>query len=211
MPDVPTVVPTRGTATSHISTAEWQSFELRMRHRRAQRCLLRAEVALEAGFPGDARAALDEARGRANALSITPNQAERYGLSLNRDGQRRTAFELLSYPTVGITDIARIWPEFAALDRKIAEQLEIDAKYAVYLERQASDVAAYRRDESLALPDDLDYGAMTALSWEVRQKLESIRPRTIGQAGRIDGMTPAALTLLAVHARRKGPRKAATP
>jgi len=154
-------------------------------------------------------AALEEARERARAVSITPNQAERHGLTLNRDGQRRSAFELLSYPTIGIADIARVWPEFAALDATIRLQLEIDAKYAVYLERQASDVAAYRRDESLALPDDLDYAAMTALSWEARQKLQSIRPRTIGQAGRIDGVTPAALTLLAAHMRRKGPRKAA--
>ena len=125
-------------------------------------------------------------RGAASAPERSPSrriEAERHGLNLNRDGQRRTAFELLSYPTVGIAEVARIWPEFAALDAKIAEQLEIDAKYAVYLERQAADVAAYRRDESLELPDDLDYAAMTALSWEVRQKLQSIRPRTIGQAG----------------------------
>jgi tRNA uridine 5-carboxymethylaminomethyl modification enzyme len=154
-------------------------------------------------------AALEEARAHSRAVSITPNKAERHGLNLNQDGLRRTAFELLSYPTVGIAEVARVWPEFAALDATIAEQLEIDAKYAVYLERQASDVAAYRRDESLTLPDDLDYAAMTALSWEVRQKLQSIRPRTIGQAGRIDGVTPAALTLLAAHMRRKGPRKAA--
>jgi tRNA uridine 5-carboxymethylaminomethyl modification enzyme len=154
-------------------------------------------------------AALEQARARARAVSITPNQAERHGLNLNRDGQRRTAFELLSYPTVGVADVARVWPEFATLDPTIAEQLEIDAKYAVYLERQASDVAAYRRDESLALPDELDYAAMTALSCEVRQKLQSIRPRTIGQAGRIDGVTPAALTLLAAHIRRKRGRKAA--
>jgi len=96
------------------------------------------------------------------------------------------------------------------MDEKIAEQLEIDAKYAVYLDRQASDVAAYRRDEGLELPPDLDYGAMAGLSTEVKQKLTAIRPRTIGQAGRIDGVTPAALTLLAAHIRRKrSPGKAA--
>jgi tRNA uridine 5-carboxymethylaminomethyl modification enzyme len=153
--------------------------------------------------------ALEQARGRARSVSVTPNEAERHGLSLNRDGQRRTAFELLSYPDVRMTDVARIWPEFAALDPKIAEQLEIDAKYAVYLDRQAADVAAFRRDEGLELSDDLDYAAMTALSWEVRHKLQSIRPRTIGQAGRIDGVTPAALTLLAAHIRRNGSRAAA--
>jgi tRNA uridine 5-carboxymethylaminomethyl modification enzyme len=154
--------------------------------------------------------ALAEARRLAGSVSITPNEADRYGLRLNRDGQRRTAFELLSYPTIGLAEITRIWPEFGAMDEKIAEQLEIDAKYAVYLDRQASDVAAYRRDEGLELPPDLDYGAMAGLSTEVRQKLTWIRPRTIGQAGRIDGVTPAALTLLAAHIRRKrSPGKAA--
>src|SRR5262249_42657761 len=92
---------------------------------------------------------------------------------------------------------------FAALDPRIGEQLEVDAKYAVYLDRQAADVAAYRRDESLELQDGLDYASMTGLSMEVRQKLDTIRPRTIGQASRIDGVTPAALTLLAAHVRRK--------
>jgi tRNA uridine 5-carboxymethylaminomethyl modification enzyme len=148
-------------------------------------------------------AALEQARATARAHAITPNAAARHGLNLNRDGQRRTAFELLAYPDIGIPVLARIWPEFANLDSKIAEQLEIDAKYAVYLDRQAADVAAFRRDESLELSPDLDYAAMRGLSTEVRQKLESIRPRTIGQAGRIDGMTPAALTLLAAHIRRK--------
>jgi tRNA uridine 5-carboxymethylaminomethyl modification enzyme len=152
--------------------------------------------------------ALDAAREMARTRSITPNAAARQGLSLNRDGQRRTAFELLSYPDVGIAQLARLWPEFANLESYIAEQLEIDAKYAVYLDRQAADVAAFRRDESLELAEDLDYAAMRGLSTEVRQKLESIRPRTIGQAGRIDGVTPAALTLLVAHVRRKTRRAA---
>jgi tRNA uridine 5-carboxymethylaminomethyl modification enzyme len=147
---------------------------------------------------------LAAARELAHSVSITPNEAERHGLSLNRDGQRRTAFELLSYPGVSLADVAMIWPQLGELDHKTGEQLEIDAKYAVYLERQAADVAAYRRDESLELRDDLDYAAMAGLSIEVRQKLQSIRPRTIGQAGRIDGITPAALTLLAAHIRRRG-------
>jgi len=151
---------------------------------------------------------LRQARQAAHSVSITPNEAERYGLSLNRDGQRRTAFELLSYPTIGFSDIARIWPEFSSIERRIGEQLEIDAKYAVYLDRQANDVAAYRRDDSLELRDDLDYDALAGLSTEIRQKLQSIRPRTIAQASRIDGITPVALTLLAAHVRRKAAGKA---
>jgi tRNA uridine 5-carboxymethylaminomethyl modification enzyme len=150
---------------------------------------------------------LEAATQIATTVSITPNEAERHGLNLNRDGQRRTAFELLSYPTIGLADVARIWPELASLDRATGDQLEINAKYAVYVERQAADVAAFRRDESLELREDLDFAAIPGLSHEVRQKLQSIRPRTIGHAGRIDGITPAALTLLAAFIRR-GPRPA---
>jgi tRNA uridine 5-carboxymethylaminomethyl modification enzyme len=151
-------------------------------------------------------AALNDARAMAEALNVTPNEAARHGLELRRDGQRRSAFDLLSYPDIGIADIARIWPRFAALDAKIAEQLEIDAKYAVYLDRQAADVESYRRDEALALGDDIDYVTLPGLSNEVRHKLQTHKPRTIGHASRIDGITPAALTLLAAHVHR-GRRK----
>ena len=147
--------------------------------------------------------ALREALAFARSVAVTPSEAARFGLALNRDGQRRTAFDLLSYPDVSFSDLARIWPRFHELTPVIAEQLEIDAKYAVYLERQAADVASYRRDESLILPDDIDYAVVTGLSNEVRQKLAAVRPRTLGQAGRIDGVTPAALTLLAATVRRQ--------
>ena len=134
---------------------------------------------------------------------MTPNEAARYGLALRKDGHRRSAFELLSYPDIGIGDLARIWPRFAELDPKIAEQVEIDAKYEVYLSRQAADVESYRRDESLVLADDIDYATLPGLSNEVRHKLQAHRPRTIGHASRIDGITPAALTLLVAHMRRQ--------
>jgi tRNA uridine 5-carboxymethylaminomethyl modification enzyme len=137
----------------------------------------------------------------AKSVSLTPNEAERYGLTLNRDGQRRSAFELLSFPSIGIDTVRRIWPRLAAFPARILRQLEIDAKYDVYLSRQAADIAAFRRDESLTLPEGLDYAGVKGLSNEARQKLSSIRPQTIGQAGRIDGMTPAALTLLVAHVR----------
>jgi tRNA uridine 5-carboxymethylaminomethyl modification enzyme len=149
-------------------------------------------------------AALNAATEFARSVSLTPNEAERHGLALNRDGQRRSAFELLSFPTIGVEDLRGIWPELNAFAPKILEQLEIDAKYDVYLSRQAADIAAFRRDESLELPDEIDYGRVKGLSNEARQKLSAIRPRTIGQAGRIDGLTPAALTLLVAHVRRKG-------
>ncbi len=145
---------------------------------------------------------LNEALAFAKSVSLTPKEAARYGLSLNKDGQRRTGFDLLSYPTVTIADLTKIWPRFGELAPKIAEQIEVDAKYAVYLSRQAADIAAYRRDESFALPDDFDYAALPGLSNEMKQKLQVHRPRTIGHASRIDGVTPAALTLLVAHVRR---------
>jgi len=148
-------------------------------------------------------AALKNARAMAQALNVTPNEAARHGLELRRDGQRRSVFDLLSYPDIGIADIARIWPRFSELDGKIAEQIEIEAKYAVYLDRQAADVESYRRDESLALGDDIDYVTLPGLSNEVRHKLQAHKPRTIGHASRIDGITPAALTLLAAYVHRE--------
>jgi tRNA uridine 5-carboxymethylaminomethyl modification enzyme len=156
---------------------------------------------------GEKAAALEAALTLARSLSVTPNEAERHGLALKKDGQRRSAIDILSYPNIGMADAVRIWPQLAAIAPAIAQQVETDAKYAVYLDRQNADVAAYRRDESLRLPDDFAYSEMTALSMEVRQKLESVRPQTLGQAGRIDGMTPAALTLLAARIRRGGRSK----
>jgi tRNA uridine 5-carboxymethylaminomethyl modification enzyme len=150
----------------------------------------------------DKMAALTAVRERARNLSVTPSEAARFGLSLNLDGQRRSAFDLLSHQDIGIAEIGRIWPEFQEVPGPIATQLETDAKYAVYLERQAADVAAFRRDEAYEIPETIDYAAVPGLSNEARQKLAGVRPRTIGHASRLDGITPAALTLLAAFVRR---------
>jgi tRNA uridine 5-carboxymethylaminomethyl modification enzyme len=155
-------------------------------------------------------AALTAARSMARGLTVSPSEAGRFGFALNRDGQRRTAFELLSYPDVGLADVARIWPEFLDVPSGLGIQLEIDAKYAVYLDRQAAEVAAFKRDEAFAIPDAIDYAAVPGLSNEVRQKLSAARPRTIGQAGRLDGITPAALVLLAAFVRRGQLRRVAS-
>jgi len=154
-------------------------------------------------------AALDEARALARSLAVTPNEAARYGLSLNRDGQRRSAFELLAYPEVGWEQVTAIWPQLNDIPGEIAVHLEIDAKYDVYLARQAADVEAFRRDESLILTD-VDYDAVPGLSNEARHKLAAARPRTIGQAARIEAMTPAALGILAAYLRREARRSAAS-
>lgn len=149
--------------------------------------------------------ALKAAKSLAKSLSVTPNEVARHGIALNRDGQRRTAFEMLAYPEVEWANITSIWPQLGAVDPGIAVHLEIDAKYDVYLARQAADVQAFRRDEGLVLTD-VDYSAVPGLSNEARQKLEKARPRTIGQAGRIEAMTPAALAILAAYLRRESRR-----
>ena len=199
---------TRGVSEPYRMFTSRAEYRLQLRADNADQRLTDKGIAI--GCVGAERArmhqennsALNDAREFAKSVSLTPKEAERHGLSLNKDGQRRTAFELLSYPNVTITDLAKIWPRFRALAPKIAEQIEIDAKYDVYLSRQAADIAAYRRDESFELPDDFDYGTLPGLSNEMKQKLQVHRPRTIGQAGRIDGVTPAALTLLVAHVRR---------
>jgi len=149
--------------------------------------------------------ALSRARGLLEGLSLTPNAAARHGLKVNLDGMRRSAFDLLALPDVSIGSLAAIWPELTGIAPKIATQIEIDAKYAVYLDRQTKDIEAFRRDEALAIPDHVDYAGLPGLSNEIRARLEKIRPRTMGQALRIEGMTPAAMTLLASKLRRAGP------
>jgi tRNA uridine 5-carboxymethylaminomethyl modification enzyme len=206
---------TRGVSEPYRMFTSRAEYRLTLRADNADQRLTARGIVL--GCVGAARArrhaertaALAAAHDYARSVSLTPTQANRHGLALNRDGQRRSAFELLSYPDVGVRELAGIWPAFNDIPAKIAEQLEIDAKYAVYLDRQAADISAFRRDERLELPDEIDYATLKGLSNEVRQRLASIRPRTVGQAGRIEGVTPAALTLLAAHVRRESRRPAA--
>jgi tRNA uridine 5-carboxymethylaminomethyl modification enzyme len=148
------------------------------------------------------RDALARARASLESVSLTPSEAARHGLKLKQDGARRTAFELLALPDISLENLKAIWPELSAIAPKTAVQIEIDAKYAVYLERQTKDIEAFRRDEALALPAALDYGGMPGLSNEIRTRLLAVRPKSLGQAARIEGMTPAALTLLAARVRR---------
>jgi tRNA uridine 5-carboxymethylaminomethyl modification enzyme len=153
---------------------------------------------------GSWQARLQAVRERLEALSLTPQQAASFGLSLNQDGIRRTAFQLLSHPDVSLTCLQRVWPELQGIEPRVAERLETDATYAVYLTRQASDIAAYRRDESILLAEGIDFWELPGLSNEIKTKLDAVKPATLGQAARIEGMTPAAITLLAAHARKRG-------
>jgi tRNA uridine 5-carboxymethylaminomethyl modification enzyme len=199
---------TRGVSEPYRMFTSRAEYRLQLRADNADQRLTQTGIdigcvgAERANMHREKSAALKDARELSNSVSLTPKEAERHGIALNKDGQRRTAFEMLSYPNISIADLARVWPRFAEIDAKITEQIEIDAKYDVYLSRQAADVAAYRRDEGFALPDDFDYAALPGLSNEMKQKLQAHRPRTIGHASRIDGVTPAALTLLVAHIRR---------
>jgi tRNA uridine 5-carboxymethylaminomethyl modification enzyme len=142
---------------------------------------------------------LDQGRALMRSLTLTPNEAQKHGVAVRLDGTRRTAFELFSLPGVDFPVLAGIWPELHGIGQDAVEQLEIDARYSGYLDRQEADILAFRRDESLSLPDELDYSAVCGLSAEAVQKLAAIRPATLGQASRIDGVTPAALTLVLAH------------
>ncbi|TCU70495.1 tRNA uridine 5-carboxymethylaminomethyl modification enzyme [Bradyrhizobium sp. R2.2-H] len=199
---------TRGISEPYRMFTSRAEYRLTLRADNADQRLTEKGIAL--GCVGSARIrhhrtkmdALNAARALSKSLTITPNEAIKHGLSLNRDGQRRSAFELMAYPEIGWSQIRAIWPELAAIDPVIATHLEIDAKYDVYLERQSADVEAFRRDEGMVL-SDVDYQQVPGLSNEVRAKLEKARPFTVGQAGRIDGMTPAALGILAAYLRRE--------
>jgi tRNA uridine 5-carboxymethylaminomethyl modification enzyme len=153
--------------------------------------------------------ALADGRHLLDRLAVTPNEAARHGLDINKDGRRRTAFELLAYPAIGFEHLRAIWPELGRVQPGIAAQLEVDARYASYVDRQEADIAAFRKEESVRIQADFDYAALVGLSAEVRQKLESLRPATLAQAARMEGATPAALMLLLAHVRRGTERKTA--
>jgi tRNA uridine 5-carboxymethylaminomethyl modification enzyme len=146
---------------------------------------------------------LSEARALASQLKATPTALAKRGITINQDGVARSALDLLAYPDIGWETIMALWPDLGCIPSDVAGQLAIDARYDGYLARQRRDIAAYRRDEALALPADLDYAAIGTLSNEVRQKLQAHRPATLGQASRISGVTPAALVALLKYVRRQ--------
>ena len=205
---------TRGITEPYRMFTSRAEYRLTLRADNADQRLTDKGIAL--GCVGQARSqrhrekmvALEAAKSLARSLAITPNEAARHGLALNRDGHRRTAFELLAYPEIEWAALRSIWPELSAIEPSIAVHLEIDAKYDVYLKRQTADVDAFRRDEGLVLAD-IDYADVPGLSNEARSKLQAAQPRTVGQAGRLDGLTPAALGILAAYLRREARRKTA--
>jgi tRNA uridine 5-carboxymethylaminomethyl modification enzyme len=148
------------------------------------------------------RDALAKARDLAKALTITPNEARRHGLELNHDGIRRSAYDLLAHTNIDLIRLRNIWPELGSIDERSGEALETEARYAVYLERQSADALVVRREEARLIPADLDFSALPGLSNELKQKMRMRGPRSIAEAQRIDGMTPAALGIILAHVRQ---------
>ena len=136
-------------------------------------------------------------------LKISPSKAEKYGINIAKDGINRTANQILSQISVNMQKIRQIWPEIGYFSREIDEQLEINSHYKGYLKKQNADILAFKRDENLIIPDNIDYNKFSGLSNEVKSKFNKIRPKTMGQALRIDGITPAAVYILLSHLKRK--------
>ncbi len=200
---------TRGVSEPYRMFTSRAEYRLTLRADNADQRLTAAGIG--AGAVGAARALAYEAKARVleaartlcSGLRLSPTELARRGLKVNQDGVARTAMDLLAYPDVDAGVLAGVWPELASLEPHIAEQMGIEAQYAGYLDRQDADIRAFRRDEGLRLPVEIDYASVLGLSHEVRQKLAKARPATLGQAARVDGVTPAALTTLMIHVKQK--------
>ncbi|MCY4406444.1 MAG: tRNA uridine-5-carboxymethylaminomethyl(34) synthesis enzyme MnmG, partial [Rhodospirillaceae bacterium] len=206
---------TQGVSEPYRMFSSRAEYRLRLRPDNADRRLTARGI--EAGCVGGERArrfaaksaALKGAGDLLDSLDATPDSLRRHGISANRDGRRRSARELIGYPDVTLQELAALWPALAGLESEIVQALENDAHYRGYVERQEADIAAFRRDEALRLPGDLRFDAVGGLSHEMRQRLAAARPATLGAAGRVPGVTPAALTALLAHVRKTDPRKSA--
>jgi tRNA uridine 5-carboxymethylaminomethyl modification enzyme len=198
----------RGVSEPYRIFTSRAEYRLRLRADNADQRLTPTGIAL--GCVGAARAqafaaksqVLADGRRQLESLALTPNEAARHGLEINKDGRRRSAFELLAYPGVSWQHLGAIWPAIGRLPDWAAAQLEVDARYASYVAQQDVDVSLLRKEEAVCIPPDLHYAGIPGLSAEVRQRLDRARPATLAQAGRLEGITPAALLLLLVHVKK---------
>ena len=199
---------TRGVTEPYRMFTSRAEFRLTLRADNADQRLTDRGIAL--GLVGERRASawaekkarLEAARAFARSVTLTPNEAVKAGFKVNSDGVRRDLFAMLAYPDVTLDSLGAVWPEVFTWNADVREQIEIEAAYAGYLDRQRADAESLRKDEDLRLPADLDYAEIGSLSNEVREKLVRVRPMTLGQAARIEGVTPGALTALLAHVRR---------
>lgn len=205
---------TRGVSEPYRMFTSRAEFRLSLRADNADQRL--TPVGIDLGCVGDARATayekkasgLSRARATLGGVRLSPAEASRHGISVSQDGVRRSAFDLLAFPGVDINRLAAIWPEIAAIEPSHQIQIEREALYAGYTDRQADDAAALKREEALGIPVDFNYDALSGLSNELKAKLKRLRPASLAQANRIEGMTPAALVLLIGVIRRDSQRRA---
>jgi tRNA uridine 5-carboxymethylaminomethyl modification enzyme len=204
---------TRGVSEPYRMFTSRAEFRLTLRADNADQRL--TPRAIEWGLAGRQRQdayraqeqSLQQAKAKLESLNLTPNEARRHGLEVSMDGARRSAWQLLSHSGTSLASLARIWPELEGIEGKIAELLETDARYSVYLDRQQADIALMEREDRLEIPDDLDFGSLPGLSNELKDKLRRLRPDSIGRAQRIEGMTPAAVADLIAHIQNKRTRQ----
>jgi tRNA uridine 5-carboxymethylaminomethyl modification enzyme len=198
----------RGVVEPYRMFTSRAEYRLTLRADNADRRL--TPIGIELGIVGQERetkfaawtAEMDRYRNELSKRTLTPNEARALGLNVNLDGKRRSAYELLSHPAHNFDTMARIWPDLRTVSRRTAEAIDIEASYSVYMDRQDADIAEVRREEAKLIPEGLDYFGLPGLSIELKQKLSRAKPASIAQASRLEGMTPAAVSLLLLAVRR---------